>query len=156
MNSILCLITTDGMFVSVFIYISKSRLLQDDLDGAAGKLAECQKTIASLGRQLQSLATLEDFLTDTANLPGFSGGGSLVNGASELWKLHCNDTFTPKSDSNPSKTALENSGPSVNGNGETSSVSSSSSTLSSVLLNHVSSAKSQNGFGKLFSRSKWN
>ncbi|XP_058218161.1 filament-like plant protein [Rhododendron vialii] len=133
---------------------SKPKVTQDDLDGAAGKLAECQKTIASLGRQLQSLATLEDFLTDTANLPGFSGGGSSVNGASELWKLHSNDTFTPKSDSNPSKMALENSGPSVNGNGETSSVSSSSSTLSSVSLNHVSSAKSQNGFGKLFSRSK--
>lgn len=133
---------------------SKPKVTQDDLDGAAGKLAECQKTIASLGRQLQSLATLEDFLTDTANLPGFSGGGSLVNGASEPWKLHSNDTFTPKSDSNPSKMALENSGPSVNGNGEASSVSSSSSTSSSVSLNHVSSAKSQNGFGKLFSRSK--
>lgn len=32
---------------------------------AASKFAECQKTIASLGQQLRSLATLEDFLTDS-------------------------------------------------------------------------------------------
>ncbi|KAH7861909.1 hypothetical protein Vadar_032529 [Vaccinium darrowii] len=135
---------------------SKPKVNQDDLDGAAGKLAECQKTIASLGRQLQSLATLEDFLTDTANLPGISGGGSLTHRATELWKSHLNDTLMPKRDSNPSKMVLENSSPSVNGNGETSLVSSSSSSsaLSSVSFSHVSSAKSQNGFGKLFSRSK--
>ncbi|KAJ8557975.1 hypothetical protein K7X08_004741 [Anisodus acutangulus] len=73
---------------------------EEDLAVAADKLAECQKTIASLGKQLQSLATLEDFLIDTANLPGFSGGGSVVAGASgEEWKLHVNETFTPKRNS---------------------------------------------------------
>lgn len=38
------------------------KIKQEDLAVAAGKLAECQKTIASLGQQLKSLATLEDFL----------------------------------------------------------------------------------------------
>lgn len=31
---------------------------------AASKFSECQNTIASLGRQLKSLATLEDFFID--------------------------------------------------------------------------------------------
>ncbi|KAA8546410.1 hypothetical protein F0562_002851 [Nyssa sinensis] len=51
------------------------KIKQEDLAEAAGKLAECQKTIASLGRQLKSLATLEDFLIDTANIPGLGGVG---------------------------------------------------------------------------------
>lgn len=34
---------------------------------ATSKFAECQKTIASLGKQLKSLATLEDFLLDSDN-----------------------------------------------------------------------------------------
>ncbi|XP_057470052.1 filament-like plant protein isoform X1 [Actinidia eriantha] len=128
----------------------KPKINQEDLDVAAGKLAECQKTIASLGRQLQSLATLEDFLTDTANLPGFSAGGSTIPGVSDLWKLHSNETFLPKNDTDPSKIPVENSSPLVNGNAEKLPPSSSSS----VSLNRVSSAKSRNGFGKLFSRSK--
>ncbi|XP_057470054.1 filament-like plant protein isoform X2 [Actinidia eriantha] len=128
----------------------KPKINQEDLDVAAGKLAECQKTIASLGRQLQSLATLEDFLTDTTNLPGFSAGGSTIPGVSDLWKLHSNETFLPKNDTDPSKIPVENSSPLVNGNAEKLPPSSSSS----VSLNRVSSAKSRNGFGKLFSRSK--
>ncbi|KAL6504541.1 hypothetical protein OROGR_026464 [Orobanche gracilis] len=50
------------------------KVKQEDLvDIAADKLSECQKTIASLGRQLESLATLEDFLMDTsAIVPGFN------------------------------------------------------------------------------------
>lgn len=35
-----------------------------ELAAAATKFSECQKTIASLGRQLKSLATLEDLLMD--------------------------------------------------------------------------------------------
>ncbi|KAK7311553.1 hypothetical protein RJT34_09772 [Clitoria ternatea] len=46
---------------------SEMKLKQEDLAVAAGKLAECQKTIASLGSQLNSLAALEDFLIDTAS-----------------------------------------------------------------------------------------
>ncbi|GMH00704.1 hypothetical protein Nepgr_002543 [Nepenthes gracilis] len=54
--------------------INKQMIIkQDGLSLAAGKLAECQKTISSLGNQLKSLATLEDFLIDSASIPGFSG-----------------------------------------------------------------------------------
>ncbi|KAL3528244.1 hypothetical protein ACH5RR_012900 [Cinchona calisaya] len=38
---------------------------EKELALAAGKFAECQKTIASLGQQLNYLATLEDFLIDS-------------------------------------------------------------------------------------------
>ncbi|XP_050379560.1 filament-like plant protein [Argentina anserina] len=38
---------------------------EQELALAASKFAECQKTIASLGQQLKSLATLEDFLMDS-------------------------------------------------------------------------------------------
>lgn len=38
---------------------------EKELEVAANKFAECQKTIASLGKQLKSLATLEDFLLDS-------------------------------------------------------------------------------------------
>ncbi|KAL6522184.1 hypothetical protein OROMI_032061 [Orobanche minor] len=50
------------------------KVKQEDLvDIAADKLSQCQKTIASLGRQLESLATLEDFLMDTSSIvPDFS------------------------------------------------------------------------------------
>ncbi|XP_076949392.1 filament-like plant protein [Bidens hawaiensis] len=63
---------------------------------AADRLSACQKTISSLARQLESLATLEDFLIDTANLPGFSGNQSVAKTGGELWKLHSNDTYMPK------------------------------------------------------------
>ncbi|KAM7511080.1 hypothetical protein LguiB_009955 [Lonicera macranthoides] len=118
------------------------KVKQEDLAVAAGKLAECQQTIASLGRQLKSLATLEDFLIDTANLPAFSEKESTIpKSGSELWKLHSNDTFMSKSDQDSSKLKVENSSPSSN--------------CSSLQLNHMgSSTKSKNGFGKLFSRSK--
>ncbi|KAL2520018.1 Filament-like plant protein 1 [Forsythia ovata] len=126
------------------------KLKQEDLAVAADKLAECQKTIASLGRQLQSLATLEDFLIDTANLPGFSRE-PLVSGASgDLWRMHSNDTFVPKCDSDPSKTARES--PSlINGNNDESPVSSSSSTSSA---NPTTGGKARNGFAKFFSRTR--
>ncbi|KAK4352724.1 hypothetical protein RND71_028242 [Anisodus tanguticus] len=122
------------------------KIKQEDLSVAADKLAECQKTIASLGKQLQSLATLEDFLIDTANIPG---GGSVAKAGGELWKLHVNETFTPKRDSDPSKVEEENASHSANGNeGESPASSSSSSTT------QATTAKGKNGFGKLFSRSK--
>ncbi|KAM7276988.1 hypothetical protein ACFE04_018854 [Oxalis oulophora] len=40
---------------------------ETELALAATKFAECQKTIASLGEQIKSLATLEDFLLDSEN-----------------------------------------------------------------------------------------
>ncbi|XP_010477428.1 PREDICTED: filament-like plant protein 2 [Camelina sativa] len=45
------------------------KIKQEDIETAAGKFEDCQKTIASLGKKLQSLATLEDFLIDIANIP---------------------------------------------------------------------------------------
>ena len=129
-------------------------LYQEDLAVAAGKLAECQKTIASLGNQLKSLATLEDFLIDPANLPEFSAGASLIPKPEELWKLHCNQTFSPKRNSDSSRIASESSGPVINKNEENSLPFLSSSTSSAILSNHVSSEKNRNGFAKFFSRTK--
>jgi len=40
-------------------------LQEKELAMAAEKLAECQKTIASLGRQLKSLTTLDDFMLES-------------------------------------------------------------------------------------------
>ncbi|KAI5355284.1 hypothetical protein L3X38_008179 [Prunus dulcis] len=129
------------------------KIKQEDLAVAAGKLAECQKTIASLGNQLKSLATLEDFLIDTANIPGFSAVAPQIPKADDQWKFHSNVTFSPKRDSG-SKPADESCGPSVNRNEDTSPPSSSSSTSSTVLSTHVSSEKNRNGFAKFFSRTK--
>ncbi|KDP32803.1 hypothetical protein JCGZ_12095 [Jatropha curcas] len=130
------------------------KIKQEDLAVAAGKLAECQKTIASLGKQLKSLATLEDFLIDTASLPEFTAGGALMPKATEEpWKLHSSDTLSPKRDSSSSRIASENSGPSVNKN-EGHSTPSSSSSASSVSSIHINSEKNRNGFAKFFSRNK--
>ncbi|XP_050251214.1 filament-like plant protein isoform X2 [Quercus robur] len=133
----------------------ESKIKQEDLAVAAGKLAECQKTIASLGNQLKSLATLEDFLIDPANLPEFSAGASLIpKPEGDLWKLHCNQTFSPKRNSDSLRIASESSGPLINKNEENSLPFPSSSTSSAILSNHVSSEKNRNGFAKFFSRTK--
>ncbi|XP_024452044.1 filament-like plant protein isoform X6 [Populus trichocarpa] len=127
----------------------------EDFDVAANKLAECQKTIASLGNQLKSLATLKDFLIDTASIPEFSAGGSAIpKGNGEPWKLHSNETFSPKRDSGSLRIDNENSGPAVKINEGDSPPSVSSSASSAVSSNHVSSEKNRNGFAKFFSRSK--
>ncbi|KAL5558413.1 hypothetical protein UlMin_034624 [Ulmus minor] len=134
------------------------KIKQEDLTMAAGKLAECQKTIASLGNQLKSLATLEDFLIDTGNIPGFSASASEVARTAEQWKLHSNVTFSPKRDSNSSNVGDESSAPPLNKREENpsppSSSSSSSSTSAVVMSTHVSSEKNRNGFAKFFSRTK--
>ncbi|KAJ7965562.1 Filament-like plant protein [Quillaja saponaria] len=130
------------------------KIKQEDLAVAAEKLAECQKTIASLGNQLQSLATLEDFLIDTANLPESSANPSVIpqsNG--ELWRMHSNETYSPKRNCGSSSSAGVSSAPSVSKTGENSPPGSSSST-SAILSNQASSEKSRNGFAKFFSRTK--
>ncbi|VVA95637.1 unnamed protein product [Arabis nemorensis] len=67
---------------------TEPKIKQEDIETAAGKLANCQKTIASLGKQLQSLATLEDFLTDTASIPVATNGvSSSKSSSSESWKI---------------------------------------------------------------------
>ena len=131
-------------------------ICQEDLTLAAGKLAECQKTIASLGNQLKSLATLEDFLIDTASIPASPSltAQAQAQAGGEMWKFHSNGTFSPKRDSSSSRLADGNSCPSLNKNEETSPFSSSSSTSSPAMPNHVSSERSRNGFAKFFSRTK--
>ncbi|XP_050363282.1 filament-like plant protein 3 isoform X2 [Argentina anserina] len=132
---------------------SESKIKQEDIAVAAGKLAECQKTIASLGNQLKSLATLEDFLIDTAKIPEFSAAASRIPRSDEPWKMHSNGTFSPKRDS-VSKQAVESSGLATNRNEDNSPLSSYSSSPSTVVSTHVSSEKNRNGFAKFFSRTK--
>ncbi|GMJ08634.1 hypothetical protein HRI_004532600 [Hibiscus trionum] len=57
-------------------YNEELKVQQDkELAIAARKFAECQKTIASLGQQLKSLATLEDLLVDSDKPPKIADGG---------------------------------------------------------------------------------
>ncbi|XP_010243856.1 PREDICTED: filament-like plant protein [Nelumbo nucifera] len=120
---------------------------EKELAVAAGKLSECQKTIASLGRQLKALATLEDFLIDSEKPLDLSG--SPIPKIGESWKLHSNEAYIPKPEGHSSKIDGNVSGPSMNGkSGE-------SQPSSTPTLNHaVASEKSRSGLGKLFSRSK--
>ncbi|MBA0659458.1 hypothetical protein Goklo_011595 [Gossypium klotzschianum] len=123
------------------------KIKQEDLTAAAGKLAECQRTIASLGQQLKSLATLEDFLIDSASIPEFPKGRSLIPEAGgEPWNLHSNETFSPKRDPESPRTSFDKN------NGNTPPSSSSSSSI--MTSNHASSEKNRNGFAKFFTRSK--
>ncbi|KAI9113389.1 hypothetical protein K1719_015914 [Acacia pycnantha] len=131
---------------------SEKKIKQEDLALAAGKLAECQKTIASLGNQLKSLATLEDFLIDTASIPEFSASPSLVARAGgETWKLHSNDSFSPKRETSSSKVGEGSSSPSLN---KSEGSPPSSLSTSSGSLPNGSSERSRNGFAKFFSRTK--
>ncbi|KAG5041328.1 hypothetical protein JHK82_013437 [Glycine max] len=100
---------------------------EKELARAASRFAECQKTIASLGQQLKSLATLEDFLLDSDNpmestcqvTKGHQNGG-------EHLKLHHSDLSLPKKDSE-----------------------------SPISFNSpITNEKSSNGFGKFIPRSK--
>ncbi|XP_057499961.1 filament-like plant protein 3 [Actinidia eriantha] len=74
------------------------KIKQDkELAVASSKLAECQKTIASLGRQLKSLATLEDFLIDSeksSELP--KDGSQFPDDSLESRKPHSGDLYLPK------------------------------------------------------------
>ncbi|KAH6835286.1 hypothetical protein C2S53_014992 [Perilla frutescens var. hirtella] len=129
---------------------SELKVKQEDLAIAADKLAECQKTIASLGMQLQSLATLEDFFIDTSNIPGFSKDPLRSDTAEEVHRLPSNGTFVPNCDSGYPGISVESYSHLPNGNKD-SSISSSSSPSST---NHVTATKNWNSFGKFFSRSK--
>ncbi|KAK7247618.1 hypothetical protein RIF29_42504 [Crotalaria pallida] len=81
---------------------SELKLKQDkELALAASKFAECQKTIASLGQRLKSLATLEDFLLDSDNLMELTCEEITQgpqNGGEQL-KLHHSALSLPKRDS---------------------------------------------------------
>lgn len=58
---------------------------------AAGKLADCQKTIASLGKQLKSLVKFDDFLVESDSPLEFPKESSVFFRASELGKVACVD-----------------------------------------------------------------
>ncbi|CAL5368813.1 unnamed protein product [Camellia sinensis] len=124
------------------------KIKQDkELAIASSKFAECQKTIASLGRQLKSLATLEDFLMDsekTTELP--KEGSQFPEDGPESLKLPSGDLHSPKNDSEDPKTISSCPGPLENG-GEAGSL------LSRSQQQAVTVEKSRNGFGKLFPRS---
>ena len=64
---------------------------------AAKKFAECQKTIASLGQQLKSLASLEEFLLDSEKPLGAEAALNYRNGIKQ--DLQSNDLSLPKRDS---------------------------------------------------------
>lgn len=119
---------------------------ETELAVAASKLAECQQTIASLGQQLKSLATLEDFLTDSDKLlePLDEGSDNSKEGR-EPWKLHSGDLPLPKNDSETPKAVAGYSHGLKNGCVGELMVSTNQITLPE---------KSRNGFGKLFSRNK--
>jgi hypothetical protein len=59
-------------------------LQETELTKAAGKLADCQKTIASLSSQLKSLADFDEFLPETET----SGADSADAWDSDLKLLH--------------------------------------------------------------------
>lgn len=115
---------------------------EKELAMAAGKLAECQKTITSLGQQLKALATLEDFLLDS-DMPELNEVPPVLTG--EQKTSYSNEVnFSEKIE--PSNTADNHSPSNSKDEGSLPLSSSSSST------NH-DSEKSRNGFRKLFA---WN
>ncbi|XP_010416705.1 PREDICTED: filament-like plant protein 1 isoform X1 [Camelina sativa] len=121
------------------------KIKQEDIETAAGKLANCQKTIASLGKQLQSLATLEDFLTDTPSIPMAANGVCSSSSNSESWKVHKNETFLTRNHPDSTKPT----------NGTSTSSSSAAAVVSvPVSSNRGSSEKNRNGFATVFTRSK--
>ncbi|XP_027341925.1 filament-like plant protein 3 isoform X1 [Abrus precatorius] len=100
---------------------------EKELALAASKFSECQKTIASLGKQLRSLATLEDFLLDSDNPMELTCEitQGLQNGGEQL-KLHHSDLSLPKIDS---ETPIS-------------------------LNSSITNEKSRSGFGKFIPRSR--
>nr|XP_029152967.1 filament-like plant protein isoform X1 [Arachis hypogaea]XP_029152968.1 filament-like plant protein isoform X1 [Arachis hypogaea]XP_029152969.1 filament-like plant protein isoform X1 [Arachis hypogaea]XP_029152970.1 filament-like plant protein isoform X1 [Arachis hypogaea]XP_029152971.1 filament-like plant protein isoform X1 [Arachis hypogaea]XP_029152972.1 filament-like plant protein isoform X1 [Arachis hypogaea]XP_029152973.1 filament-like plant protein isoform X1 [Arachis hypogaea] len=89
---------------------------EKELALAASRYADCKKTIASLGQQLKSLATLEDFLLDSGNINELTNEVTQAqqNGV-EQFKLHHTDMCLSKRDSespislNPASIANEKS-----------------------------------------------
>ncbi|XP_051129447.1 filament-like plant protein [Andrographis paniculata] len=120
----------------------ETRLKQEDLAVASDKLAECQKTIASLGRQLQSLAALEDFLIDTSNIPGPSEGALPSGNGGEF--------IVPTYDLAQLKLSIENYRQLENRDSSSSRI----PPPSALSTSHTTAAKNLSSFGRIFSRSK--
>ncbi|XVF14751.1 hypothetical protein REPUB_Repub09cG0088900 [Reevesia pubescens] len=116
-----------------------------ELTIAASKLAECQKTIASLGQQLKSLSTLEDFLIDYDKpLELVDGGLQCPKNGEEQLKLGSTDMDISKRGSETSK--IE---------GEYVKYSENMNNMESILALKRGNASDKNrtGFGKNFPRS---
>ncbi|RDX74307.1 Filament-like plant protein 3, partial [Mucuna pruriens] len=77
---------------------------EKELTLAACKFSECRKTIESLGLQLKSLATLEDFLLDSESPMELTSEVTPgpQNGDDQLKNLHNSDLNLSKRDSEPS------------------------------------------------------
>ncbi|KAK7358774.1 hypothetical protein VNO77_00713 [Canavalia gladiata] len=100
---------------------------EKELALAASRFAECQKTIASLGQRLKSLATLEDFLHDSDNpIELISEVTKSPQNGGEQLKSHRSDLCLPKTDSE----------------------------LPISLNSSMTHEKSRNGLGKFIPRSK--
>lgn len=120
-----------------------------ELQNAAQRFTECQKTIASLDRQLKSLASLEDFILDSEKSIANSDEVSPSKGQGvQLSDPHSNKSFLPKNDSELSisepahSSALQN--PRDNKTG----------LLSDSISHSDASGRSRSGFGRLSSRGK--
>uniref|UniRef100_A0A7N0U2H6 Filament-like plant protein 3 n=1 Tax=Kalanchoe fedtschenkoi TaxID=63787 RepID=A0A7N0U2H6_KALFE len=84
---------------------------EKELEIAAEQFAECQKTIASLGRQLKSLATLEDFIIESEMSPRTSDEVShSPEQSTDLSDLHSNKLYEPINDSELSISEAGHSG----------------------------------------------
>lgn len=143
MNSCLLVVKSIKLETEYSLMLIHMCNMQEDLAVAAGKLADCQQTIISLGNQLKSLATLEDFLIDTASIPKFSPPVPLLKAkrSGEPWKLHCNDTFLSEKEYEPLSKAQDDSSPFASHNKTDSRESPESSTSSAFFLSYPDSGR---------------
>ncbi|KAL1347005.1 hypothetical protein HN51_020529 [Arachis hypogaea] len=115
---------------------SEIQLRQEkELALAASRFSECRKTIESLGQQLKSLATLEDFLVDSDKPMDLACEAVTPNKGVEKLKLHNNNNNNKISDLSLPKRDSEQS----------------VSVISSQSVNNV---KNLSSFGRFHPRSK--
>ncbi|XP_030497315.2 filament-like plant protein 3 [Cannabis sativa] len=121
---------------------------ENELALAADKFAECQKTIASLGQHLKSLASLEDFLLDSENLHPTIVVDNIQSyeSGNEAHNLRSTNLCLSGRDAAFSEAAANKWSYSSNKKSERNS--------SLSLDPDIHSEKNQNGFGKLFPKSK--
>ncbi|KAK9673202.1 hypothetical protein RND81_12G153000 [Saponaria officinalis] len=130
-----------------FTPLSKEELnkkQEKELAVAANKLAECKKTIASLGNQLKSLATFDDLFSDSDNQLDISEKDSqILRTDAEPATSHRSSIPTVQSDSASSETVTLNNF----------SVSSEAKAKESLPY-LVSDKNNKYGIGNIFSRSR--
>ncbi|XP_008784206.2 filament-like plant protein 3 [Phoenix dactylifera] len=89
---------------------------EKELAVAAGKLAECQKTIASLGQQLKSLTTLDDFMLEAEKLELNGGSPDLILHSSYSSEKISSYTFpNGKEGGSPPSSSLSSSSSTLSG-----------------------------------------